>query len=52
MHQSGSIARYLGKQVGLAGDNEWESYEIDAVADTVMDFRHGCETNWMFVLEC
>lgn len=40
MHQSGSIARYLGKQVGLAGDNEWESYEIDAVADTVMDFRH------------
>lgn len=52
MHQSTSIARYLGKQVGLAGDNDWESYEIDAVADTVMDFRHGCGTSRIFVLKC
>ncbi len=39
IHQSVSIARYLGKRVGLAGNNDYENLKIDAVADTVNDFR-------------
>ncbi|XP_066140816.1 glutathione S-transferase-like [Euwallacea fornicatus] len=39
LHQSLAIARYVAKQVGLAGDNDFEAYEIDAAADTANDFR-------------
>jgi len=38
-HQSVSICRYLGKQVGLGGANDWENLEIDSVVDTMTDFR-------------
>lgn len=38
-HQSVAICRYLAKQFGLAGANDWESLQIDIVADTFNDLR-------------
>jgi len=38
-HQSAAICRYLGKQLGLNGSNDWEALEIDAIVDTITDFR-------------
>ncbi|XP_076226897.1 glutathione S-transferase-like [Nomia melanderi] len=39
VHQSVAISRYLAKQVGLAGKDDWEALEIDMVIDTVHDLR-------------
>lgn len=39
IHQSVSIARYIGKTIGLAGNNDYENLKIDVAADTVNDFR-------------
>ncbi|KAI4471546.1 glutathione s-transferase [Holotrichia oblita] len=39
VHQSTAIARYFAKRVKLVGDNVWEEMEIDAVVDTINDFR-------------
>lgn len=39
VHQSISMARYIAKRVGLAGDNDWENLVIDTAVDTVNDFR-------------
>ncbi|KAJ8894209.1 hypothetical protein PR048_006819 [Dryococelus australis] len=38
-HQSITICRYLGKKFGLAGKNDWEDLEIDAIVDIIVDFR-------------
>ncbi|KAF5279384.1 hypothetical protein FQA39_LY05494 [Lamprigera yunnana] len=38
-YQSIAISRYLAKKVKLCGVNEWEDMEIDAVVDTINDFR-------------
>ncbi|KDR24333.1 glutathione S-transferase-like [Zootermopsis nevadensis] len=38
-HQSAAICRYLAKQFGLNGSNDWEALEIDAIVDTLTDFR-------------
>lgn len=38
-HQSVAIARYLAKKVDLTGENEWEDLQIDAMVDTITDFR-------------
>ncbi|XP_011698249.1 PREDICTED: glutathione S-transferase-like, partial [Wasmannia auropunctata] len=37
--QSVAICRYLAKQCGLAGKNDWESLEIDSIVDTIHDLR-------------
>lgn len=37
--QSISICRFLANKVGLAGSNELENLEIDAVVDTISDIR-------------
>ncbi|KAL7015376.1 hypothetical protein ACKWTF_016416 [Chironomus riparius] len=37
--QSGAICRYLGKLVGLAGDNDFESMQIESVLDSFNDLR-------------
>nr|ACP27598.1 glutathione S-transferase [Chironomus tentans] len=37
--QSSAICRYLAKQVGLAGDNDFESMQIDSVLDSFNDLR-------------
>ncbi|KRT79655.1 Glutathione S-transferase, partial [Oryctes borbonicus] len=38
-NQSVAIARYIAKRVKLVGDNDWEALEIDAIVDTINDFR-------------
>lgn len=38
-HQSVAIARYIAKKVKLVGNNDWEDLEIDAIVDTINDFR-------------
>ncbi|KAF7271038.1 glutathione S-transferase-like [Rhynchophorus ferrugineus] len=38
-HQSMAICRFLAKQVKLVGKDDWEDLEIDAMVDTVNDFR-------------
>lgn len=38
-HQHLAMTRYLAKQVGLNGANDWEDLEIDTVVDTINDFR-------------
>ncbi|KAK7863745.1 hypothetical protein R5R35_011148 [Gryllus longicercus] len=38
-HQSVSICRFLGREFGLAGENNWEGLQIDAVVDTIQDLR-------------
>lgn len=35
--QSGAIARYLAKKVGLAGSDDFESFLIDSVVETIND---------------
>lgn len=37
--QSGSICRYLGKKLGLAGKSDWEALQADAIVDTLTDLR-------------
>jgi glutathione S-transferase len=39
IHQSAAICRYLAKQFGLTGSNDWEALEIDVIVDTFSDFR-------------
>ncbi|KAI4471547.1 glutathione s-transferase [Holotrichia oblita] len=38
-NQSTAIARYAAKQAKLVGSNDWENLEIDAIVDTINDFR-------------
>ncbi|XP_014244711.1 glutathione S-transferase-like [Cimex lectularius] len=38
-HQTLAICRYLGQEANLAGDNQWESFQIDIIMDTFSDFR-------------
>ncbi|XP_076287866.1 glutathione S-transferase-like [Lasioglossum baleicum] len=37
--QSVAISRYLAKQFGLAGKNDWEALEIDVTVDCIHDLR-------------
>lgn len=41
VYQSLAIGRYLGKQFGLAGKDDWENLQIDIMAATIDDFRAG-----------
>lgn len=45
LHQTAAICRYLAKEAKLAGDNDWESLQIDIMMDTFTDFRHAV---WSF----
>lgn len=38
-HQSIAMTRYLAKQVGLAGSDDWENLVIDTAVDTINDLR-------------
>lgn len=56
VNQSVSICRYLGKLVKLAGKDDWEDLEIDAVVDTITDLRASktCKivpAIWLFLVE-
>jgi len=37
--QSSAISRYLAKQFGLAGKDDWESLQCDVLVDTLKDFQ-------------
>lgn len=39
VNQSLACCRFIAKNVGLAGNDDWENLQIDTVADTVNDFR-------------
>ncbi|KAK7866815.1 hypothetical protein R5R35_005247 [Gryllus longicercus] len=39
INQSTAICRYYAKKVGLAGSDDFEALQIDAIADTVVDLR-------------
>ncbi|KAI4459004.1 glutathione s-transferase [Holotrichia oblita] len=39
INESIAISRYLGKKLNLAGENDWENLEIDAIVDTINDLR-------------
>lgn len=39
IHQSIAICRYLANKVNLAGNDDFENYEIDSIVDTINDFR-------------
>ncbi|KAF5279380.1 hypothetical protein FQA39_LY05490 [Lamprigera yunnana] len=45
-YQSIAICRYLAKKVKLCGSNDWEDMEIDAVVDTIDDFRKKVSLYW------
>lgn len=36
-----AICRYLAREAGLAGESNWESLQIDMLADVAMDMRTG-----------
>ncbi|KAF6208051.1 hypothetical protein GE061_016501 [Apolygus lucorum] len=38
IYQTGAILKYLGQKAKLAGDNDWESIQIDMIAGTLEDF--------------
>uniref|UniRef100_A0A0A9VYJ0 glutathione transferase n=3 Tax=Lygus hesperus TaxID=30085 RepID=A0A0A9VYJ0_LYGHE len=37
IYQTGAICRFLGKKAKLAGDNDWESIQIDSIQGTIDD---------------
>lgn len=39
INQSISMARYVSKLVGLAGNNDWENLLIDIAVDNVVELR-------------
>lgn len=39
VNQSVALARFLGKKYGLGGSDDFENLEIDAIVDTIHDFR-------------
>lgn len=39
INQSLAICRYLAKQYGLVGKDDWENLEIDSTVDTINDIR-------------
>ncbi|GLH05565.1 Glutathione S-transferase [Gryllus bimaculatus] len=40
INQSTAICRYFAKRAGLAGGDEFEALQIDAVADSIVDLRN------------
>lgn len=39
INSSLACCRYIAREVGLAGSDDWENLQIDTIADTVNDFR-------------
>lgn len=49
LYQSTAIFRYIAKQVGLAGENDWENLQIDMMVETLKDLLI---SEPMFLLFC
>lgn len=45
VHQSLAMCRYVAKQVGVAGKDAFEDLQIDALVDTINEFRLS-ESRW------
>lgn len=39
--QSNAISRFLAKQYGLTGKDEWEALQCDVLVDTLGDLKQG-----------
>lgn len=39
VHQSLAMCRYVAKQIGLAGNDALEDLQVDAIVDTINEFR-------------
>lgn len=39
VHQSLAMCRYVAKVIGVAGNNPLEDLQIDAIVDTINEFR-------------
>ena len=39
VHQSLAMCRYVAKQIGVAGKDAFEDLQIDAIVDTINEFR-------------
>lgn len=39
VHQSLAMCRYVAKVIGVAGNNPFEDLQIDAIVDTINEFR-------------
>lgn len=39
VHQSLAMCRYVAKQIGAAGHDAFEDLQIDAIVDTINEFR-------------
>ncbi|XP_076656882.1 glutathione S-transferase-like [Halictus rubicundus] len=46
INQTLAICRYLAKQFGLAGKNDWEALEIDVAVDNINDVRTKMAAFW------
>lgn len=49
INQSVAICRYLAKQFGLAGKDDWENLEIDAIVDSINDLRTSEYTTFIYL---
>lgn len=50
VHQSLAMCRYVAKQIGCAGKDAFEDLQIDALVDTINEFRlskFGNRNGWM-----
>ncbi|PIK56370.1 S-crystallin SL11 [Apostichopus japonicus] len=45
--QSGAINRYIARELGFYGCNNWEASRIDAVVETIGDCLHDLDIWWM-----
>lgn len=46
--QSNAISRYLARQWGLAGKDEWESLQCDVLVDTLGDLKQGSKAYYLY----
>lgn len=45
VHQSLAMCRYIAKQIGVAGKDAFEDLQIDALVDTINEFRLSMDFN-------
>lgn len=48
VHQSLAICRYIAKLSGVAGSNPFEDLQIDAIVDTINEFRLSEWHEWTY----
>lgn len=51
-HQTLAICRYLAKQLNLVGKNDWETFNVDMIVDSIDDFRKGWFRLFYAIVAC